>query len=105
MDEIVFVPWRRLAVRRWGDPDGEPVFLLHGTPGSRLGVRPADDAHLRTLGVSLITFDRPGYGRSDPVRARNVADAAEDVRALADRFGYQRFAVIGRSGGGPHALA
>jgi pimeloyl-ACP methyl ester carboxylesterase len=104
MDEFVVRRWRRLAVRRWGDPDGQPVFLLHGTPGSRLGVRPLDD-ELRRLGVCLITYDRPGYGRSDPHPGRSVADAAGDVRAIADSFGYRTFAVLGRSGGGPHALA
>jgi hypothetical protein len=26
---------RTLAIAEWGDPDGFPVFLFHGTPGSR----------------------------------------------------------------------
>jgi pimeloyl-ACP methyl ester carboxylesterase len=34
-----------------------------------------------------------------------VGDAADDVRAIADAFALERFAVLGRSGGGPHALA
>jgi pimeloyl-ACP methyl ester carboxylesterase len=34
-----------------------------------------------------------------------VVDAVEDVRALADAQGWERFAVSGGSGGGPHALA
>jgi pimeloyl-ACP methyl ester carboxylesterase len=104
VDEMLILRWRRLAVRRWGEPDGTPVFLLHGTPGSRLGVRPSE-AELRRLKVTLITFDRPGYGLSHPIRGRTVAAAAEDVRAIADHFGYPTFAVLGRSGGGPHALA
>lgn len=36
---------------------------------------------------------------------RRVADAAEDVLAIADSLGLAEFAVVGRSGGGPHALA
>jgi pimeloyl-ACP methyl ester carboxylesterase len=36
---------------------------------------------------------------------RQVADAAADVRAIADAYGLRKFAVVGRSGGGPHALA
>jgi pimeloyl-ACP methyl ester carboxylesterase len=32
-------------------------------------------------------------------------DAAADVAAIADELGIERFAVVGRSGGGPHALA
>jgi pimeloyl-ACP methyl ester carboxylesterase len=34
-----------------------------------------------------------------------VADAAADVLAIADAYGLDKFAVVGRSGGGPHALA
>ena len=34
-----------------------------------------------------------------------MADEVADVRALADELGFDRFGVIGGSGGGPHALA
>lgn len=87
-----------------GNPCGDPVFLHHGTPGSRLGPLPRTGLLYR-LGVRLITFDRPGYGGSDRQPKRRVADTAEDVRAIADHLGIDRFAVAGRSGGGPHALA
>lgn len=95
---------RRLAVNLYGDPLGEPVFYLHGTPGSRIGPRPTDD-ELMERHVWLIGFDRPGYGRSDRLRSRTVADIAPDVAAIADGLGLEHFAVLGRSGGGPHALA
>ena len=95
---------RRLSVEVFGDPDGTPVFLLHGTPGSRLGPRPRG-AVLHRLGVRLIAFDRPGYGRSDRLPGRQVADVAADIAAIADAYGLEKFAVVGRSGGGPHALA
>jgi len=87
-----------------GDLDGNPVFLLHGTPGSRLGPRPRS-LLLHRLGIRLISFDRPGYGGSDRLPGRRVADAAADVAAIADALGLDHFAVVGRSGGGPHALA
>jgi pimeloyl-ACP methyl ester carboxylesterase len=95
---------RRLAVEVFGDPDGIPVFLLHGTPGSRWGPRPRGQV-LHRLGVRLIAFDRPGYGRSDRLAGRRVADLAADVAVIADAYKLERFAVVGRSGGGPHALA
>jgi len=95
---------RRLSVEVTGDPGGSPVFLLHGTPGSRLGPRPRS-LLLHRLGVRLISFDRPGYGGSDRLPGRRVADAAADVAAIADAFGLDQYAVVGRSGGGPHALA
>ncbi|WP_329566679.1 alpha/beta fold hydrolase [Kitasatospora sp. NBC_01266] len=96
--------YRRLAVQTFGDPGGRPVFLMHGTPGSRVGPIPRSTV-LYNLGVHLISFDRPGYGSSDRLIGRQVASAAADVQAIADELGLERFAVVGRSGGGPHALA
>jgi pimeloyl-ACP methyl ester carboxylesterase len=95
---------RQLTTQTYGDPDGSPVFLLHATPGSRLGPHPRA-AVLHRLGVRLIAFDRPGYGGSDRMQGRLVADVAADVQAIADEYRLPRFAVVGRSGGGPHALA
>ncbi|MET8093126.1 alpha/beta hydrolase [Micromonospora sp. NPDC005220] len=95
---------RHLAVETSGAPDGPAVFLLHGTPGSRSGPRPRGIVVYR-LGVYLVCYDRPGYGDSDRHEGRRVADAAADVAAIADDLGIDRFAVVGRSGGGPHALA
>lgn len=95
---------RHLMVERLGDPRGRPVFLLHGTPGSRLGPAPRGMV-LYQRGMQLIAYDRPGYGGSDRLAGRSVADVAEDVRAIADALGLDRFAVVGRSGGAPHALA
>jgi pimeloyl-ACP methyl ester carboxylesterase len=95
---------RQLAVRVSGNPAGHPVFYLHGTPGSRVGPFPRGRV-LYELGVRLVSFDRPGYGRSDRQPGRRVADVAQDVAAIADELGLDTFAVVGRSGGGPHALA
>jgi pimeloyl-ACP methyl ester carboxylesterase len=60
---------------------------------------------LYELGVRLISFDRPGYGGSDRHPGRRVADVARDVEVIADKLELSNFAVVGRSGGGPHALA
>ena len=95
---------RRLAVECWGAPKGVPVFMMHGTPGSRRTPRPSHGALYR-LGVRLVGYDRPGYGGSDPQPGREVAHAAGDVAAIADALDLETFAVFGRSGGGPHALA
>ena len=95
---------RTIAAESWGDPKGKPVFLLHGTPGSRFGPAPRASVLYR-LRIRLITIDRPGYGDSDRRPGRRVVDAAEDVAAVADAWGLGEFAVVGRSGGAPHALA
>ena len=87
----------------WGDAGGAPVVLLHGTPGSRLFV--ADPASNSSSGLRVVTFDRPGYGRSTPAAVPTVAGVAEIVARLADDRGLERFPVIGFSGGVPYALA
>jgi pimeloyl-ACP methyl ester carboxylesterase len=95
---------RTLAYLERGPKDGLPVILSHGTPGSRLARHPDPQIYERH-GVRTIAYDRPGYGRSDPHRGRAVADAAADIAAIGDALGLERFAVVGGSGGAPHALA
>src|SRR6185437_3401872 len=76
----------------------------HGTPN--IGAPPAPlFAVADRLGLRWVSYDRPGYGGSTARPGRNVASAAEDVRSIADAFGIDRFATMGHSGGGPHALA
>jgi pimeloyl-ACP methyl ester carboxylesterase len=94
---------RALAYGEWGDPTGFPVLLLHGGPGSRL-LCPDEDA-TAAAGVRLLTLDRPGYGGSDPHPEPTLLGWADDVRALADGLGLERFAVVGFSAGGGYALA
>ncbi|ADP70914.1 alpha/beta hydrolase fold protein [Rhodomicrobium vannielii ATCC 17100] len=95
---------RKLAWSEYGDDAGLPVFVFHGTPGSRLMYRLAD-APARRLGLRLISPDRPGFGASDFQPGRKLVDWPGDVAALADRLGIGRFAVAGVSGGGPYAAA
>ena len=45
---------RTLAIAECGDPDGFPVFSLHGTPGSRLGGQGLASAYA-TVGARVIT--------------------------------------------------
>lgn len=95
---------RTLAFVQRGAEDGTPVVVCHGTPGSRRTRHP-DATLYERHGVRMIVYDRPGYGRSDPSPGRSVADAASDIAAIADELGLERFAVVGGSGGAPHALA
>ena len=95
---------REVAYAVWGDPAGFPVLRLHGTPGCRLGRWPDVEVY-GSLGVCIVTHDRAGYGRSTRLRGRRVVDDVDDVRLIADELGFERFGVVGVSGGGPHALA
>jgi pimeloyl-ACP methyl ester carboxylesterase len=95
---------RTLAYVERGQADAAPLVVCHGTPGSRYTRHPDEGIYDRH-GVRAIVYDRPGYGRSDPKAGRSVADAAADIEAIADGLGLERFAVVGGSGGAPHALA
>jgi pimeloyl-ACP methyl ester carboxylesterase/glycosidase len=94
---------RRVTVGEWGPPDGEPVFLLHGMPGSRRNCPDRRTTHTR--GVRLIAFDRPGYGGSDPQPGRRIIDGGRDVAEIAAVLELPSYAVVGWSSGGPYAIA
>ena len=91
---------RELAWMETGEPRGYPVFMFHGTPGSRLSLS-FDARAIEASGVRLIAPDRPGYGHSSFHRGRTLADWASDVSTLADHLKIAKFAVSGFSGGGP----
>jgi pimeloyl-ACP methyl ester carboxylesterase len=102
--EVAAPDGRVLTVLEDGEPGGRPVLVHNGMPNSRLLFAP-DVRSARRLGIRLISYDRPGYGGSTPQPGRNVADCADDVRAIARALDIDRLAVWGISGGGPHALA
>ncbi|CAI0423530.1 unnamed protein product [Linum tenue] len=68
------------------------------------------------LGIYFVSYDRPGYGESDPHPSRTVKSQAFDIEELADQLGLgTKFYLIGYSLGGqigwgclkyiPHRLA
>ena len=80
------------------------VFWHHGSPNVGAPPRPLFPA-AEELGVRWVSYDRPGYGGSTPCPDRNVATAAGYASAVADALGIDRFAAMGYSHGGSHALA
>jgi len=80
------------------------VFWHHGTPNTGAPPEPLFAAAAER-GLRWISHDRPGYGGSTPQPGRDIAAVAADVAWIADAFGMGSFAVLGHSGGGPHALA
>jgi pimeloyl-ACP methyl ester carboxylesterase len=93
IDQAIRTPdGRQLQVTQAGQPDGVPILIHNGTPGSRLLYPPwIDDAASR--GLRLISYDRPGYGGSTPRPGRTVADVAADVAAVAEALGLDRLLV------------
>lgn len=80
------------------------VVWHHGTPNLGAPPEPLFPAAAR-LGIRWVSYDRPGYGGRRPHPGRDVASAAAEVASVADALGIGRFAVMGHSGGGAHALA
>jgi pimeloyl-ACP methyl ester carboxylesterase len=87
------------------DADGRlAVFWHHGSPNIGAPPEPLFSVADR-FGIRWISYDRPGYGGSTPRPSRDVASAAADTSAVADALSIDRFAVMGHSSGGSHALA
>jgi pimeloyl-ACP methyl ester carboxylesterase len=104
--EITLRDGRVLAFAEYGSTSGQPIIYCHGAPSSRVegrlfwsGSVPAE------LGLRIIIPDRPGVGRSTFQAGRRVVDWPRDVLELADSLGFDRFGVLGESGGGPYAAA
>ena len=56
---------------------------------------------MEELGFHLVSFDRPGYGESDPHPKRTPESIALDIEELADHLEFgSRFYVMGFSMGG-----
>lgn len=97
---------RSICCAQYGQPEGKPIMHFHGTPSSRLeGNRASVKRTAEQLGVRLLFPDRPGIGGSDFQPQRTLLDWADDVSELADHLELDQFAVLGLSGGVPHAAA
>lgn len=95
---------RHLCYAEYGAPRGLPVIFMHGLFGSRYQRHP-NDAIARNLGVRLIVPERPGFGKSDFLSERRLADWPTDVAQLVAALRLDTYAIAGISGGGPYALA
>jgi pimeloyl-ACP methyl ester carboxylesterase len=96
---------RTLGFAEWGDPHGKPILWFHGTPGSRRQIPPDAPEAARERGVRILGVDRPGIGNSTHHPERTLLSWAADISELADQYGFERFAMIGLSGGGPYVLS
>jgi pimeloyl-ACP methyl ester carboxylesterase len=95
---------RRIEVEVAGPEDGMPLVYHYGTPTAAVPYPPMiDEAAQR--GLRTVIWSRPGYGDSTAQPGRSVADVAADTETVLDALGAGRFVTVGKSGGGPHALA
>ncbi len=103
--DLALSPQRTLHVYDTGGNDARlTVLWQHGTPNTGEPPAPLFPAAAER-GIRWVSFDRPGYGTSTQQAGRDVAAAAADAASVADALGLGQFAVLGHSGGSPHALA
>ncbi len=94
---------KKLGYAEYGNPEGIPILVHHGNPGSRLfwGMLPESpfDESYR-----LIAPDRPGYGFSEHYGRESILKWPGIVEELMDHLHIDNFYNVGVSGGGPYAL-
>lgn len=113
---------RHLAYKEHGvskDKAHYKIIFIHGFGSSRhdhVVAKALCPEVVEELGLYIVSFDRAGYGESDPNPKRTVKSTALDIQELADQLGLgPKFYVIGFSMGGqvvwsclkyiPHRLA
>ncbi|KAJ4971690.1 hypothetical protein NE237_004789 [Protea cynaroides] len=110
---------RHLAYKEHGVPRENALYkiiFIHGFDCCRHDVIPFSPGFAEEMGIHIVSFDRAGYGESDPNPKRTVKSTALDAEELADQLEFgPKFYVIGYSMGGqavwpflkyiPHRLA
>ncbi|KAH6774770.1 alpha/beta-Hydrolases superfamily protein [Perilla frutescens var. frutescens] len=94
---------RHLAYKERGVAKEEAkhkIIISHGFDDSKDFKIKLSDELLTELGIYILSFDRAGYGESDPNPARSVKSEAFDIQELADKLGLgPKFYVVGISTG------
>jgi len=90
--------------QEYGDPTGTPVLFCHGWPSSRTMAQLADEP-ARSLGLRIISPDRPGICGSSMQLDRKLSDWPRIVGQLVDKLGIGEFRILAISGGAPYAYA
>ncbi len=89
-----------------GNPNGQPVVVLHGGPGS--GSRPKQRGYFDPERYRIVMFDQRGCGRSTPLGrldGNTTPDLVADIDALRQHLGIDRWLVFGGSWGSTLGLA
>jgi proline iminopeptidase len=89
-----------------GNPDGYPVVILHGGPGS--GCTPMQRRFFDPQVYRIILFDQRGCKRSQPagcIEDNTTAALIEDMEALRRHLNISQWMVFGGSWGSTLALA
>ncbi|XAR59668.1 Triacylglycerol lipase [Bertholletia excelsa] len=92
---------RHLAYKEIGVPKHEAkykVVVVHGFDSSKDLYLPLSQELIEEVGIYVVTYDRAGYGESDPHPKRTLKSGALDLQELADQLQLgPKFYVIGLS--------
>ncbi len=94
-----------LYVEQCGNPQGQPVVVLHGGPGG--GCSPAMRRYFDPARYRVILFDQRGCGRSRPhasVEANTTWHLVADIERIRRALQIEQWAVFGGSWGATLAL-
>ncbi|CAI0474755.1 unnamed protein product, partial [Linum tenue] len=81
---------RHLAYREHGvskDVAKIKVVFIHGFDVCRFLMMLCGQELVEELGIYFVSYDRPGYGESDPHPSRTVKSQVSDIEELADQLG------------------
>ncbi len=95
-----------LYYEQCGNPQGKPVVFLHGGPGG--GIEPRHRRFFDPQAYRVVLFDQRGCGRSTPYASlvdNTTWDLVDDIEALREHLGVERWQVFGGSWGSTLALA
>ncbi|MBR0714832.1 prolyl aminopeptidase [Bradyrhizobium liaoningense] len=95
-----------IYVESVGRPDGIPAVYLHGGPGS--GCQPDHRRLFDPERFCAVLLDQRGCGRSRPKGSREhntLPHLIADMEAVREKFGFDRWLVVGGSWGATLALA
>jgi proline iminopeptidase len=95
-----------IYVESVGRADGIPAVYLHGGPGS--GCQPDHRRLFDPERFHAILFDQRGAGRSRPKGGRDnntLPHLIADMEMIREKFGFERWIVVGGSWGATLALA
>jgi proline iminopeptidase len=95
-----------IYVETVGRVDGIPAVYLHGGPGS--GCQPDHRRLFDPERFHAVLFDQRGAGRSRPKGRREdntLPDLIADMEMIREKFGFERWMIVGGSWGATLALA
>lgn len=85
-----------ICYREYGDPQGEPLIVLHNSYSSRLNIPPDGDLIAKQAGRRIIIPDRPGYGKS-PANDLYPLHWSQQLAEFAETIKLETFELLGSS--------